>query len=240
MIVAGTALVLAWLAQFSRYATADFVSLSSAVIAASIYLPIVFAISCLPVYLVWVELLNRRPGGLVAMGAILACSGAQPNLCCAGIFLEGWRGTSWECELRYKIKRPKWCESWGGFGRVCRDRSPGRFDGPGLCGREFGLPGHGDAAAVLLRDCGVYRYAVFDRRWIPMRRDRPCFRSQGHAGSHDLRRNHGYWLNHSAMECAAALVRGGAAGPLPGRYMDRSRLRSDNARGSLVSAAASK
>lgn len=71
MIVAGTALVLAWLAQFSRYATADFVSLSSAVIAASIYLPIVFAISCLPVYLVWVKLLNRRPGGLVAMGAIL-------------------------------------------------------------------------------------------------------------------------------------------------------------------------
>jgi hypothetical protein len=71
MALAGTALVLAWLAQAWRYLAVDFISVSSAVVAACIYLPIVFAISCLPVYLVWSKLLRRRPGGLVAMGAIL-------------------------------------------------------------------------------------------------------------------------------------------------------------------------
>jgi len=71
MVLAGTALVLAWLAQAWRYLAVDFVSLSSAVLAACIYLPIVFVISCLPMYLVWSKLLRRRPGGLVALGSIL-------------------------------------------------------------------------------------------------------------------------------------------------------------------------
>jgi hypothetical protein len=71
MFLAGTALALAWLAQFSSYAAVDSVSLASAVLAACIYLPIVFAVSCLPMYLVWSKVLRRRPGGLVAMGAIL-------------------------------------------------------------------------------------------------------------------------------------------------------------------------
>lgn len=53
MFLAGTALVLSWFAQMSRYFFVNSVSLGGSVLAASISVPIVFAISCLPVYLVW-------------------------------------------------------------------------------------------------------------------------------------------------------------------------------------------
>jgi hypothetical protein len=71
MVLASTALVLAWIAQAWRYLGVDFISLSSAVLAASIYLPIVFVISCLPMYLLWSKLMRRRPGGLAALGSIV-------------------------------------------------------------------------------------------------------------------------------------------------------------------------
>jgi hypothetical protein len=67
--LSGTAIVLAWFAQ-ACYFLVHSVSLPSALLAACICLPIVFAISCLPMYLVWVKLLRRRPGGLVALASI--------------------------------------------------------------------------------------------------------------------------------------------------------------------------
>jgi hypothetical protein len=79
LFLAGTALVLAWFAQLSRYLLAgsvsteflDSISLQGALFAASISVPIVFAISCLPAYLVWSKLLRRRPGGLMALGSVI-------------------------------------------------------------------------------------------------------------------------------------------------------------------------
>jgi len=80
MLLASTALVLAWLAQAWRYLAVDFVSLPSALLAACIYLAIVFVISCLPMYLVWSKVLRRRPGGLVAMGSVLCLSWSVAEL----------------------------------------------------------------------------------------------------------------------------------------------------------------
>jgi len=71
MFLAGTALVLSWFAQMSRYFLVASVSFEGAVVAASLSLPFVFAISCLSVYLVWAKLLRRRPGGLAALGSVL-------------------------------------------------------------------------------------------------------------------------------------------------------------------------
>jgi MotA/TolQ/ExbB proton channel family len=70
LFLAGAALVLAWFAQTSRYVLVDSISLGSAVRVACFYLPIVFGLSCLPMYLVWVKLLGRRPGGLIALGSV--------------------------------------------------------------------------------------------------------------------------------------------------------------------------
>jgi hypothetical protein len=70
MFLAGTALVLAWFAQASRYFLVESLSMGSAVGVACFYLPIVFGLSCLPMYLVWVKLLGRRPGGLIALGSV--------------------------------------------------------------------------------------------------------------------------------------------------------------------------
>ncbi len=71
IFLAGAALVLAFFAQASRYVLVDSLSLGSAVRMACFYLPIVFGLSCLPMYLVWVKLLGRRPGGLTALGSVL-------------------------------------------------------------------------------------------------------------------------------------------------------------------------
>jgi hypothetical protein len=81
MFVAGTALVLAWFAQASRYFLVESLSLGSAVRVACFYLPIVFGLSCLPTCLVWVKLLGRRPGGLIALGSVfcLCWSGVVPK-----------------------------------------------------------------------------------------------------------------------------------------------------------------
>jgi hypothetical protein len=73
IFVAGTALVLAWCAQVSRYFGHDALPMFPVALTASVFLPITFAISCLPACLVWVKLLHRRPGGLVALASIL-CS----------------------------------------------------------------------------------------------------------------------------------------------------------------------
>jgi hypothetical protein len=70
MLLAGTALALAWFAQASRYVFVDSEFLGPAIQMACFYLPIVFGLSCLPMYLVWVKLLNRRPGGLMALGSV--------------------------------------------------------------------------------------------------------------------------------------------------------------------------
>ncbi len=70
IFLAGAALVLAFFAQASRYVLVDSISLGSAVRVACFYLPIVFGLSCLPMYLVWVKLLGRRPGGLTALGSL--------------------------------------------------------------------------------------------------------------------------------------------------------------------------
>ena len=70
MFLAGAALVLAFFAQASRYVLVESLSLGSAVRIACFYLPIVFGLSCLPMYLVWVKLLGRRPGGLTALGSV--------------------------------------------------------------------------------------------------------------------------------------------------------------------------
>jgi MotA/TolQ/ExbB proton channel family len=70
LLLASMALVLAWFAQASRYFFVDSLSLGSAVAVACFYLPIVFGLSCLPMYLVWVKLLDRRPGGLMALGSL--------------------------------------------------------------------------------------------------------------------------------------------------------------------------
>jgi hypothetical protein len=61
MFLAGTALVLAFCVQVLR----------SAASAPWIYTPITFGISCIPAYPLWVKLLRRRRGGLVALGSLL-------------------------------------------------------------------------------------------------------------------------------------------------------------------------
>jgi hypothetical protein len=68
--LAGTALVLAWFAQALLYFGHDALPMSSAVLTASVFVPIAFGIACFPAYPVWVKLLRRRPGGLVALASI--------------------------------------------------------------------------------------------------------------------------------------------------------------------------
>jgi hypothetical protein len=70
MFLAGTALVAAWFAQASCYFLFDAVPWFPAALAPWIHLPIIFAISYIPAYPVWVKLLRRRPGGLVALASI--------------------------------------------------------------------------------------------------------------------------------------------------------------------------
>ncbi len=60
LFLAGTALLVAWLVQV----------LSSGELVPWVHLPLKFVVSCLAAYPVWVKLLRRRPGGLVALAAI--------------------------------------------------------------------------------------------------------------------------------------------------------------------------
>jgi len=76
MVLAGTALVLAWFAQASRYFFFGLLPMDAAVRAPWFHTLIIFGISCLGVgcilaHPVWSKLLRRRPGGLVALGSIL-------------------------------------------------------------------------------------------------------------------------------------------------------------------------
>lgn len=59
MLLAGTALVMAWFVQALRVSAG----------AAFLYVPLMFGISCLAMYPVWARLLHRRSGGLTALGA---------------------------------------------------------------------------------------------------------------------------------------------------------------------------
>ena len=60
--LAGTALVMAWLVQMLlRYPDVE---------AACVYVALMFGISCILVYPVWAKLLDRRSGGLVALGSV--------------------------------------------------------------------------------------------------------------------------------------------------------------------------
>jgi hypothetical protein len=70
MFLAGTALVLSWFAQASRCFFFDALPWFPAALAPWIHLPICLAISYLPAYPVWVKLLRRRPGGLVALASV--------------------------------------------------------------------------------------------------------------------------------------------------------------------------
>jgi hypothetical protein len=70
IFLAGTALVLAWCAQALRYFGYDALPMFTAALTASVFVPITFGVSLFPVYPVWVQLLRRRPGGLVALASI--------------------------------------------------------------------------------------------------------------------------------------------------------------------------
>ena len=74
LYLAGSAMALAWFAQASRYFLAEALPFFEALRAPWFYVPFTFGLSCLPAYLVWVKLLRRRPGGMVALASIIcAC-----------------------------------------------------------------------------------------------------------------------------------------------------------------------
>jgi hypothetical protein len=70
MFLAGTALVVAWCVQAARYFFYDSLPLYSTARAACVRVLFTFAVSCLPVYPVWIKLLRRRPGGLAVLASI--------------------------------------------------------------------------------------------------------------------------------------------------------------------------
>ncbi len=61
LFLAGSALLLAWLVQVLRYG--DLVPW--------VHLPLMFLVSCLAAYPLWVKLLRRRPGGLLALASAI-------------------------------------------------------------------------------------------------------------------------------------------------------------------------
>jgi hypothetical protein len=61
MFLAGSALLAAWLALVLR--SGDFVPW--------VHLPLMFVVSCLAAYPMWVKLLRRRPGGLIALASVI-------------------------------------------------------------------------------------------------------------------------------------------------------------------------
>jgi hypothetical protein len=70
VFLAGTALVLAWSAQASRSFLFGALPWFPAAVSPWIHLPIIFAISYVPAYPMWVKLLRRRPGGLLALASV--------------------------------------------------------------------------------------------------------------------------------------------------------------------------
>lgn len=63
----GTMLLVAWCAQVFLDVEYDF-------LASYVRVPIMFGLSCLPAYPLWVKLLRRRPGGMLALASIIcAC-----------------------------------------------------------------------------------------------------------------------------------------------------------------------
>jgi len=80
MILAGAAVVLAWLALAARYFGRYALPLDLAIQSACFYIPITFGISCFPAYPVWIKLLHRRPGGLAALGSAICLAWALAEL----------------------------------------------------------------------------------------------------------------------------------------------------------------
>jgi hypothetical protein len=70
MFLAGTATVAVWFGQALRYFLYDALPSFPAMRAPWIHIPIIFAISWIPSYPVWVKFMRRRPGGLVALASV--------------------------------------------------------------------------------------------------------------------------------------------------------------------------
>ena len=68
-LIACMALVMAWFVQVLRYFHQYSLGLYFSAQTASLYVPLMFGISCLLVYPVWTKLLGRRSGGVAASGA---------------------------------------------------------------------------------------------------------------------------------------------------------------------------
>ena len=70
MFLAGSALVLAWLAEIMR----------SGDLLPWVHLPLILLVSCLAAYPIWAKFLRRRPGGLIALSSIICLSWSVAEL----------------------------------------------------------------------------------------------------------------------------------------------------------------
>jgi hypothetical protein len=80
MFMTGAGLFGAWCLQIVRYFEQDYLPLSSAIWAAFLSALFVFCVSCVPGYILWVIVLRRRRGGLVAAASVLGLSWSVAKL----------------------------------------------------------------------------------------------------------------------------------------------------------------
>jgi hypothetical protein len=70
IFLASTALFVAWFVEGVRYFDHDFLTLNSAAYVAGIHVLFMLGFSFFPAYPVWIKLLHRRRGGLVALSSV--------------------------------------------------------------------------------------------------------------------------------------------------------------------------
>jgi len=85
-LVAVSSVLVAWCLQVGAYFLLDTIPLNSAIFAGLRSIVIVFCCACLPAYAVWVDLLRRKPSGVIPLAAALCLL-----WCVAGLFLPAIR-----------------------------------------------------------------------------------------------------------------------------------------------------